>query len=148
MKVYFLSFLVTYFSIFLKPYSCLKAIIIPEGAPQSSSARIKNAPSPPLETVSSCLWFSHQFETRGGAWTRKGEHFGYRFINDGNYMYIDKLISRFELPSDFVFIPEKWIFFCFSFDNTRKEVKVYWNSGELMISANYLQVKLPCVHSK
>ena len=132
MKVYFLNFLVIYFGIFLKPYICLKTIVIPETAPQSSSARIKNAPSPPLETVSSCLWSSFQFETRGGAWTRRGEHFGYRFIEDGKYMYINKVISRFELPSDFVFIPETWIFFCFSFDNTKKEIKVYWNGEKVL----------------
>ena len=38
----------------------------------------------------------------------------------------------FQLPGDFVFIPERWTFFCFSFDNSKKELKVYFNGEKLL----------------
>ena len=101
-------------------------------APPSSFVTIKNSASPALTKISSCFWTSLYLEDLGYVWARTKSSFGFRFQRGRNYIFVDYVAIRYEIPSDFIFTPEKWIFFCFSFDNTNKELKLFLNSQKIL----------------
>ena len=120
----------------LKYCLSIKVIVTPkfqEGpTPSSAFTRIKNVSSPALVSISSCCWSALDLEDIGSVWATRNTYFGNSFKSDAKYMYVGKIVNRFQLPADFVFIPERWTFFCFSFDNSKKLLNVYFN-GEMVL---------------
>ena len=101
-------------------------------APTSAFTRIKNFSSPVLTRISSCYWSALDLEDFGSVWVSRNKYFDNSFKSDVKYMYVGKIANRFQLPGDFVFIPERWSFFCFSFDNSKKDLKVYINGEKVL----------------
>ena len=101
-------------------------------APTSAFKRIKNVSYPALVRISSCYCSALDLEDFGSVWASRNAYFGNSFKSDAKYMYVGKIANRFPLPGDFVFIPERWTFFCFSFDNSKKELNVYFNGEKVL----------------
>ena len=102
-------------------------------APSDSFATLRNPSSPPLKQVSSCLWNSLNFESFAETWSSSNSFFGTAFWTGVAYLYIGPFSStRMTIPEHVSFTPEKWRFFCFSFDNIEKVLKVYIDSEKIM----------------
>ena len=61
------------------------------------------------------------------------------FKSDGNYIAIDSYYIRFDFSSDFV--PSKWMFFCFTFDNSENKIKIY--EGSKLILEKQISKEIP-----
>ena len=124
------------FSIFVPKLFALKVIVTPrlknEKGSTASYTKLKNVSTPVLEKLTSCYWFSKDFEDLGSVWATGNKFFGNSIKSDAKYMYVGKVINRFEYPPNISFVPEQWKFFCFSFDNVIKELKVYIDAQEIL----------------
>ena len=123
--------------IYLSSNHCLsvKVVVTPyftEGtAPAESFTRIKNFTSPALTRISSCYWTALELDHLASVWATRNTFFGITMKPDAKYMRVGKIANRFEFPEDTHFIPEKWLFLCFSFDNSGKELSVFVNGKKV-----------------
>ena len=120
----------------IQPHKFIKVLTTPKfakgKAPSASFATLQNPSSPVLTKVSSCLWTSLYFEDFAATWSSDNRYFGTLFQPDVKYFYVGHLSIRLIFPEHFPFTPEKWMFFCFSFDNTIKMLKVYVDSEKII----------------
>ena len=105
----------------------LKAPNFPEGkAPETSFAELKNPKMFNADAFTICFWVSVTFEHHAEILSR-AEKTGLliTFLSHGNYIDIGEHSVRFEIPKKFDFIPEKWMFLCWTY---QKLLKVYFGS--------------------
>ena len=119
--------------------SGIKVLQIPvhskEEVPPSSFVRVKDHSSYQLFHISSCVWYSSLVQS-GLLITNFLE-----WKQEVIYFKIGAVVrARMVLPEKFWFIPEKWVFFCFSFDNISKILKVYLDTE--VIADKYLDDEL------
>ena len=117
---------------FFVPSITLRVIITPrlknETGKTKSFTRIVNITSPVLDKLTACSWFSMDYEDLGSVWASRNEYFGMRIKTDTKSLYIGRLSHKFKYPENFSFVPEQWIFFCFSYDNIKKSLRVFVNA--------------------
>ena len=102
-------------------------------APAASFATLKNPTSPVLTTLSSCLWTSLYAEDFGSTWSFGNNFFRTSFRSEGKIFAIGEYtVILIDYPEHLLFTPEKWLFFCFSFDNIEKVIKVYVDSEKIL----------------
>ena len=124
------------FFLLVKSQFCIKVLKTPKmgrEAPADAFSRFINVKSPILTNISSCHWMSKTFENLGYIWRSKNEteYFGMRIYSMGTYLDIGGNAIRVEFPKDF-FVPDKWFFYCFTYNNMRKRLKVYLDSGKII----------------
>ena len=56
------------------------------------------------------------------------KQFGIKLLPQGNYVYVDGLPIRLKFHDGYTFVPGKWFFLCFSYDNQKKRLRVHINS--------------------
>ena len=61
----------------------------------------------------------------------KQKYFGIYLTLVGKYIIIGNVAFRIEFPKDFKFTPEKWVFFCFSYNNENKSLVAYLDSKRI-----------------
>ena len=133
-----MSLLIQGFILFLlvKSQSCIKVLETPmmvyDKAPVDAFSRLINVKSSILTNISSCHWMSKTFENLGSIWisTNKPKYFGIWTYSSANYFDIGGNIIRVEFRKDF-FVPDKWYFYCFTYNNMEKRLKVYLDSGKI-----------------
>ena len=102
-------------------------------APIDDYSKFANVRNPVLTKISSCHWSSISFEDLGTVWISDNEtkYFRNSIRSNGNYFGVGGLSTRVEFPQDF-FVPDKWFFFCFTYNNIEKKVEVYLNSEKIL----------------
>ena len=101
-------------------------------APAEAFTSFQNFSSQPLSAISACHWTAFETEDLGSVWATRNTFFGNSLRRDSKSMYVGRVVIRFKYPSTFLFKPEKWMFFCFSYDNLNKEIKVYVNGKNVL----------------
>ena len=101
-------------------------------APADAYFRFSNVNTPVMVTISSCQWMSIAFEDLGTVWRSENEkkYFGIDMNRKGRYVIIGGIYIRVEFPKDF-FIPDKWFFFCFTYNNKEKQLVIFLNSEKI-----------------
>ena len=86
-----------------------------------------------IMNISSCHWMSIAFEKLGTVWIsgNKTQNFGITIHDTGQYILIGGVYIRFEFPNHF-FVPDKWFFLCFTYNNENKRLYVYLNSEKVL----------------
>ena len=104
----------------------------PDEVPEDASSWFSNVTSHVKMQISFCLWMSIAFEKLGTVWlSGKGEKdFGITMHDTGRYLRIGAAYIRFEFPKHF-FVPDKWFFLCFTYNNKEKRIEVYLNSEKI-----------------
>ena len=99
-----------------------------DDAPEDAFSRL-DVTSPVLMNISSCQWISIAFEDLGVIWMSQEEmpYFSIAMAKEGRYIGIGRMSIRVEFPKNF-FIPDKWFFLCFTYNNENKTLNVYVNS--------------------
>ena len=105
-------------------------------APADGFSRFINVSTPVLENNSSCHWMSIALEDHGHVWISEHEkkYFEIFIYSNRRYVKIGDNAIRVEFPTDF-FIPDKWFFFCFTYNNVDKKLGVYLNSEKIFDQA-------------
>ena len=82
--------------------------------------------------ISSCNWMAMPSEELGAVWRsgNKTKNFGILFEKNGRYIMVGGVFIRFEFPKLF-FVPDKWFFLCFTYNNKKKRLEVYLNSEKI-----------------
>ena len=85
-----------------------------------------------IMNISSCHWMSIVFEKFGTVWIsgNKTKNFGITIEKTGRYIIVGGVYIRFEFPELF-FVPDKWFFLCFTYNNEKKKLEVYLNSEKI-----------------
>ena len=96
-------------------------------------SKFVNVSNPVLTNISSCFWSSVSFDDLGRVWISDNEtkYFTNHMIPYGNVLVIGGLYTRVELTRDFL-VPDKWVFFCFTYNNINKRVEIYLNSEKML----------------
>ena len=90
-----------------------------------------NVSTPVLSNISTCQWISMAFEDLGAVWISENNKFFDIIIKSAaKYLGIGKFSVRVEFPKDF-FVPDKWFFYCFTYNNMEKSLEVYLNSEKI-----------------
>ena len=124
------------FYLLFEQFHCFKILrtplLIQEKISESSFAVVQNPLSPSSSKLSLCIWVSQTFENKFNILSAKDERgFSILFDPSGNTISIDGVDIQFKFPPKYNFIPEKWIFFCFAFDNTDKKMKIFRNAENI-----------------
>ena len=103
--------------------------IVSDEIPNNASFWFSNVNSHAMVNISSCLWMSIAFEELGTVWVsgNKTKNFGINMHDTGRYINIGGFYTRFEFPKHF-FVPDKWFFLCFTYNNENKRLEVYLNA--------------------
>ena len=92
----------------------------------SSFASVKNPQNFTAQDISVCFWVSVRFESKAEILSGdEGTEFLLTFRPDGTYVQVHSYQMRFNAGKHF--IPEKWLFWCLTYDNSEKMVKIYQN---------------------
>ena len=59
------------------------------------------------------------------------EGFSINFNLDDHFLTIDDVDIKFDFPTSYRFVPEKWLFFCVTFDNADKSLKIFLDSKRI-----------------
>ena len=110
--------------------------------PASTFATIKDEKLFDIVDISICFWVSILYPHHAEVLSRS-DHSGLliTFKEDGNYFAVGSYFIWFEFGMDNPFIPGKWMFFCFTYDNTKKIIKIFHGSDLLLkkqLEENYL----------
>ena len=116
--------------LFFQLCSALKILTTPKfpdgQTPPSSFATVKNAKLFTGENISICFWVSLPHEHYAEVLSQtEGSGLLVTFRADGNYFAVNSYFVRFEYASDEPFVPSSWIFFCFTFHNAEKIIRIY-----------------------
>ena len=100
--------------------------------PEEASSWFSNFSSHVTMNISSCHWMSIAFKELGTVWIsgNKTQNFGITIHDNGQYIEIWGVSIRFEFPKSF-FVPDKWFFLCFTYNNENKRLEVYLNSEKV-----------------
>ena len=93
-----------------------------DDVPKDASSWFSNVNSHAMINISSCHWMSIAFEELGTVWVsgNKTKNFGINMHDTGRYINIGGFPKHF-------FVPDKWFFFCFTYNNENKRLEVYLN---------------------
>ena len=120
-------------SIFVTSHLFIKILTTPkidsDEIPNNASFWFSNVNSHAMMNISSCHWMSIAFEELGTVWVsgNKTKNFGINMHDTGRYINIGGFYTRFEFPKHF-FVPDKWFFLCFTYNNENKRLEVYLNA--------------------
>ena len=124
------------FSLLLSSRLFIKILTTPktdsDEASEDAYSWLSNVSSPVMMNISSCLWMSIALENLGNVWLSENEtkYFGIVMHKTGRYVLIGGIYIRVEFPNNF-FIPDKWFFYCFTYNNKKKSLEVYLNSEKI-----------------
>jgi len=95
-------------------------------------SKFVNVSNPVLTNISSCLWSSVSFGDLASVWIsdNKTKYFTNHMTPDGNTLVIGGLYATVEFTRDF-FVPDRWVFLCFTYNNIKKKLEVYLNSEKM-----------------
>ena len=127
--ILFLGSLCLYHSLSVKVITVPK--FVETKAPSTSFATVKNSSSPALTQVTFCYWTSSFGATVGNTLDWANSFFGLYFHIPMKYIVINRVSVKVKFPATFIFTPEKWFFFCFSYDNKIKALNVFLNSEKI-----------------
>ena len=101
-------------------------------APTDDFSKFANVRNPVLTNISSCHWSSISFEDLGSVWIsdNKTEYFSNHITSDRNWLVIGGVWTTVEFTRDF-FVPDRWVFLCFTYNNIKKKLEVYLNSEKM-----------------
>ena len=110
----------------------IKVLTTPMEASEEALATFSEPRNFSISKLTICLWTFNFFQQ--DTWfLQETSNKGFRIsmTSFGNYFKIGSLSYRYPFPDDFEWLPDTWMFICFSYDNIAKEFKIYLNGDKI-----------------